>query len=108
LLIYINLEPYSALFGVFLILLCLAKLLNQYYYSFSGTRFSFFFVTILLEEYVYLLFLLVLPFFEISSKLRLCLRVFYYFSGTIQLLPLNSTSTKLTVLRYVFSLQLLP
>jgi hypothetical protein len=70
--IYINSEPFSALIGVFLILLCLAKLLNQYYYSFPGTRFL-----ILLARHVYLLLLLLLPFSAASSKLCLHLRVCY-------------------------------
>jgi hypothetical protein len=98
--IYVSLEPFASLIGVFSILLCLAKLLNQYYYSFPGTRSSLFSITILLTWYVYLLNPLVLPFL-----LLLLNCVYLYTFATEPLVLFNYywvyLHFKLTVLRYV-------
>jgi hypothetical protein len=99
-LIYVSLEPFSALIGVFSILLCLAKLLNQYYYSFSGTRSSLFSIIILLTRYIHLLLLLILHFL-----LLLLNCVYLYAFSTDPLVLFNYYMVylhfKLTVLRYV-------
>jgi hypothetical protein len=80
-LIYVISEPLSALIGVFLILLYLAKLLNQYYYSLSGTSSSLSSTIILLTQYDYLLLLLVLPFLLLlliaSSPTHFLLNLWY-------------------------------
>jgi hypothetical protein len=100
-LIYINLEPFSVLILVFSILLCLAKLLNQYYYSFSGTCGSLFSTTILLTWYVYLLLLHVLPFLLLLLNCVFSyafptepLVIFYYYSYYLHFSsPHSGTST---------------
>jgi hypothetical protein len=70
LLIYVNSEPFSALIGVFSILLCLAKLVNQYYNSSHLVRLP---ATSTCTS-----------FSSASSKLCLPLHISYY---THQLLP---------------------